>query len=80
LPKARWSDATEPGRLENARPGDNLTVAIESIDLEQRRIGLGPGERADGGGDWQTFAPAGESSMGSLADKLQAALKAKKDD
>ncbi len=80
LPKARWSDAIEPGRLENARPGEKLAVAIESIDLEQRRIGLGPGERADGGGDWQSFAPTEDSGMGSLADKLQAALKAKKDD
>ena len=80
LPKARWSDAIEPGRLENARPGEHLAVAIENIDLDQRRISLGPGERADGGGDWQSFAPAEESGMGSLADKLQAALKAKKED
>ena len=79
LPKARWHDALEPGRLENAKPGDRLAVAIESIDLEQRRISLGPSERADGGGNWQSFAPAEEKSMGSLADKLQAALNAKKD-
>jgi len=78
LPKARWGDAADPGRLENAKPGDRFSVVIESIDLEQRRLSLGPGERADGGGDWQSFAKAGESSMGSLADKLQAALKAKK--
>jgi small subunit ribosomal protein S1 len=80
LPKARWSDAVEPGRLENARPGERLSVAIESIDLEQRRIGLGPGERADGGGDWQSYAPAQSNSMGSLADKLQAALKNRKEE
>jgi len=80
LPKARWSDAVDPGRLENARPGESFPVVIESIDIDQRRIGLGPGERADGGGDWQTYAPAGENAMGALADKLQAALKAKKDD
>jgi small subunit ribosomal protein S1 len=79
LPKARWSDAIEPGRLENARPGERLSVAIESIDLDQRRIGLGPGERADGGGDWQSFAPERNNAMGSLADKLQAALDTKKE-
>jgi small subunit ribosomal protein S1 len=79
LPKARWSDAMDPARLENARPGERLSVTIESIDLDQRRIGLGPGERADGGGDWQTFAPEGGNSMGSLADKLQAALNTKKE-
>ena len=79
LPKARWHDAAEPGRLEKAKPGDVLPVTIESIDLEQRRLGLGPGERADGGGNWQSFAPAEEKSMGSLADKLQAALNAKKE-
>jgi small subunit ribosomal protein S1 len=78
LPKARWSDALEPGRLENARPGERLSVVVEAIDRDQRRISLGPGERADGGGDWQAFAPSGGNAMGSLADKLQAALDAKK--
>jgi len=79
LPKARWQDAADAGRLEKAKPGDALPVTIESIDLEQRRLGLGPGERADGGGNWQSFAPSGGQSMGSLADKLQAALKAQKE-
>ena len=79
LPKARWHDALEPGRLENAKPGERLPVAIENIDLEQRRISLGPSERADGGGNWQSFAPAEENSMGALAEKLQAALNAKKE-
>jgi small subunit ribosomal protein S1 len=78
LPKARWQDATDPGRLENAKVGERLAVAIETIDPAQRRIGLAPGERADGGGNWQSFAPAEPKSMGSLADKLQAALEAKK--
>ena len=78
LPKARWHDALEPGRLENAKPGERLSVAIENIDLEQRRISLGPSERADGGGNWQSFAPDEETSMGSMADKLQAALNAQK--
>ena len=54
-------------------------MAIENIDLEQRRISLGPSERADGGGNWQSFAPAEENSMGALAEKLQAALNAKKE-
>ena len=52
--------------------------SIEAIDLEQRRISLGPGERADGGANWQDFANTGESPLGSLGDKLQAALNAKK--
>lgn len=79
LPKARWRDAIDPGRLENAKPGERLAVAVENIDIEQRRISLGPGERADGGGDWQSFTPPAEQSMGSLADKLQAAMKARKE-
>ena len=78
LPKARWSDALDAGRLENAKPGQRLSVVVESIDRDQRRIGLGPGERADGGGEWQAFAPSDGNAMGSLADKLQAALDAKK--
>jgi small subunit ribosomal protein S1 len=78
LPKARWHDALDPGRLENAKPGERLSVAIENIDLEQRRISLGPSERADGGGNWQSFAPDEETSMGSMADKWQDALNAQK--
>jgi small subunit ribosomal protein S1 len=78
LPKSRIGEAREPGRIENLKPGDKLSVSVDAIDTEQRRISLGPGDRAEDK-DWQQFSPASEkSSMGDLADKLQAALESKK--
>jgi small subunit ribosomal protein S1 len=71
-------EASVPGRIEKMKPGDKLAVSIDKIDTEQRRISLGPGDRAEDP-NWEQFSPAaGNASLGDLADKLQAALKAKK--
>ncbi|MGD8266772.1 MAG: 30S ribosomal protein S1 [Desulfobacterales bacterium] len=78
LPKSRMGEASVPGRIEKMKPGDKLAVSIDKIDTEQRRISLGPGDRAEDP-NWEQFSPAaGNASLGDLADKLQAALKAKK--
>ena len=58
-----------------AGPGDTLTVVVEEIQADRRRITLAP-ESGEGAGDWKQFAPAAEDRpMGTLAEKLQAALK-----
>ncbi|MBL0712548.1 MAG: 30S ribosomal protein S1 [Desulfosarcina sp.] len=78
LPKSRIGEARAPGRIETMKPGDKLAVVIEKIDADQRRISLGPGDRAEDK-NWQQFSPAsGGKSMGALAEKLQAALDARK--
>ena len=78
LPQSRIGEASAPGRIEKLKPGDRLSVSIDKIDAIQRRISLGPGDRAEDK-DWERFSPAaGSSSLGDLADKLQAALDAKK--
>ncbi len=78
LPQARIGEAATPGKIEKLRPGDKLAVSIDKIDAEQRRIALGPGDRADDK-DWERFSPAAENApLGDLAAKLQAALDAKK--
>ena len=77
LPKSRIGEAGSPGRIENLKPGDTLTVSIDKIDTVQRRISLGPGDRA-ADKDWEAFRPSGkDSSMGDLAAKLKAALETK---
>ncbi len=77
LPQARIGEAATPGQIEKLKPGDKLAVAIDKIDAGQRRISLGPGDRADDG-DWERFSPeAGGAPMGDLAAKLQAALDAR---
>ena len=79
LPKSRIGEARTPKRIENLKPGDKLSVSIDRIDSAQRRISLGPGDRAEDK-DWEKFQPSEQnSSMGDLAAKLKAALEAKKD-
>ena len=78
LPKSRIGEASMPGRIEKMKPGDKLAVTVDKIDSEQRRISLGPGDRAEDK-DWEQFSPAaGNAALGDLADKLQAALNARK--
>ncbi len=78
LPQARFGEAGTPGRLEKMKPGDRLAVSIEKIDAAQRRISLGPGDRAEDQ-DWERFSPAAAAEpMGDLAAKLQAALAKRK--
>jgi small subunit ribosomal protein S1 len=62
--------------LEKSQEGDTLTVAIEEINLQRRRISLAPASAADEG-EWQRFTPnSRSSSLGSLAEKLQIAMTA----
>ncbi len=78
LPQARFGEAEKPGRLERTKPGEKLAVSVDKIDTAQRRISLGPGDRAEDK-NWEQFSPAaGDAPMGDLAAKLQAALAAKK--
>jgi small subunit ribosomal protein S1 len=78
LPQSRIGEAATPGRIEKMKPGDKLAVSIDKIDTEQRRIALGPGDRAEDK-DWAQFSPAAENvPMGDLAAKLQAALDGRK--
>ena len=78
LPQARFGEAEKPGRLERMKPGEKLAVSVDKIDTAQRRISLGPGDRAEDK-NWEQFSPAaGDAPMGDLAAKLQAALAAKK--
>jgi small subunit ribosomal protein S1 len=78
LPQSRIGEARLPGRIEKMKPGDKLAVSIDKIDTAQRRVSLGPGDRA-ADKDWKSFRPSAEdSSMGDLAAKLKAALDATK--
>jgi small subunit ribosomal protein S1 len=67
--------------IEKAREGDTLLVAVEEINVQRRRISLGAASAEDEG-DWQSFtqkSPGGGSgsSLGSLAEQLQKALRSR---
>jgi small subunit ribosomal protein S1 len=64
--------------LEKLKAGDTLTVAVEEVNLQRRRITLAPASEGDEG-DWQRFTSRGAgSSLGALAEKLQSALSSQK--
>lgn len=79
LPKSKISKSQKPAAIENLREGDTIAVAISEISLQARKISLAPGDAADEQ-NWQKFSDVTQSGLGSLADKLQQALAAKKSD
>ncbi len=81
LPKSRIRESASPGRIEKSRPGDAVPVVIETINSEERKISVGPGDAQDEG-EWRRFVPGKEKEggMGSLGEKLKQALEAKKTD
>jgi small subunit ribosomal protein S1 len=63
--------------IEKNREGDSITVVVEEVNLQKRRISLAPAGSADEA-DWQRFAREPRASMGSMAEKLQSALSDKR--
>ena len=78
LPKSNIQRSTKPASIERLRQGDTLPVVIEKINPEERRITLGPGD-AGAEEHWQSFARDSGKPLGSLGEKLQQALKSKKE-
>jgi small subunit ribosomal protein S1 len=79
LPKSVMARHHDAANLDKLREGDSVTVTVERVDPDQRKISLVPGDRNDEG-DWTKFTRSGDAkgSMGSLGDKLQKALDRKK--
>ncbi len=48
LPRSKWKDSTEASQYENKKRGDSISVQIDMINTEERKISLGlPGEKTD---------------------------------
>jgi small subunit ribosomal protein S1 len=77
LPKSRINRSSKPALIEKVKEGHKFTVIIEEINLDERKITLGPGDSKDEN-DWQSFAKAPEKPVSSLGEKLQDALKYQK--
>ncbi len=76
LPISKIKASENCSAIERAKVGDGLTITIESIQANQRKISLGTGE-AKVEEDWRQFTDKGGPSLGSLGEKLQRALKQK---
>lgn len=87
LPRSRISRAQKPAAFEALKPGDQVQVSVDEINPAERKITLGTGEER-GAEDWKKFSkPApqpvsagggGGGGFGTLAQKLQEAMKKKK--
>jgi len=77
LPKSNLVRSPDPPSIEKLRQGDAVSVVIEKIDSDERKITLAPGD--PGAEDhWRSFAGNSGKSLGSLGEKFQQALKSKK--
>ena len=70
LPKSKWRDSLDASAFENKKRGDEITVQIDEIQFEEKRISLGlPREAEDM--SWKTHNAAKEDGFGSLADAFK---------
>jgi small subunit ribosomal protein S1 len=79
LPKSNLNKASKPSELEKIKEGDAITIMIEAINPDQRKITLTPADTAEEQ-NWQSFSDASTASLGALGEKLQKALDKNKSD
>ncbi len=78
LPKSKFNLAEKPGRLEQLKPGESLSVSVAEINAGDRKITLVPGDAAEEGG-WKDYSQNTKAEpMSDLAIKLQALMDSKK--
>ncbi|MGM0423944.1 MAG: 30S ribosomal protein S1 [Thermodesulfobacteriota bacterium] len=64
-------------QMDKLKPGDTVSVAIEAIDADNRRMTLAPADAAKAE-DWKSYAPQDEGEkLGTLGRKLQEAQRKK---
>ncbi|MFP4037527.1 MAG: 30S ribosomal protein S1, partial [Desulfobacteraceae bacterium] len=73
LHKSRLEEATGPEGLENLKPGQRISVLVESVDPEAKRIALAPKAASDQG-NWKEALGEEEQQMGALGEKLRKAM------
>ncbi len=77
LPRSKWRDSVESAQFENKKKGDEVTVQVDQILFEEKKLSLGiPGEAEDL--SWQSHvgSSAGKG-LGTLADQFSTMLKKK---
>jgi small subunit ribosomal protein S1 len=80
LHRSRIEAAADPQAIDRLKIDDPVNVKIEALDLQERKITLAPADVVDAA-DWKAFSGgSGDkgSGLGSLGEKLQAAMKTRK--
>jgi small subunit ribosomal protein S1 len=78
MPRSKISQAAVPSAIEKCKEGEKLPVVIDEINPADRKITLSPGDTGSAD-DWQKYTKGPQGSLGSLGEKLQAALNEKKE-
>lgn len=73
IPKSKIGKTSSAGAVDKLTQGDPITVIIDEIQPDTRRISLGIADAKDED-KWQAFAGDSEKSLGSLGEKLKMAL------
>jgi small subunit ribosomal protein S1 len=76
IPLSKISRTSAAGAVDKLNQGEAITVIIDEIQPETRRISLGITDAKDEG-DWQTFADEPDASLGSLGEQLKRAMQDK---
>jgi small subunit ribosomal protein S1 len=81
LPRSRITAAQDGAAVDRLKPGDQITVVIDTVNLVERKISLSLGGESDSE-EWKHYRnddsqAAGGGGMGSLGDMLKQAMDAK---
>lgn len=78
LPKSKIASASDPTELEKLNPGDSVTLIVESVRPNERKMTLAPVSTSEEAReDWRGYSQSDQGSMGILGAKLQEAMKKK---
>ncbi len=78
LPKSKIRKSRHAGEIEKLGVDEPITVLVEEIHPQERKITLGPTDAKEEG-EWRDYAPeARDAGLGSLGEKLKQALRDKK--
>jgi len=76
LPKSKMPKSYDAASIEKLKQGDTLMVMIEELNPQEKKMTLAPADSSDLE-NWQHYIEEGQSALGSLGEKLQAAMKRK---
>ncbi|MCP4692340.1 MAG: 30S ribosomal protein S1 [Desulfobacterales bacterium] len=76
LPKSKMNQATDAAVLDKLKAGEKISVTVEEIDEEKRRMTLAPSS-LEGKNDWKKFSKPESGSLGTMGDLLQQAFNKK---
>lgn len=69
LPRSKWRDSVDAAQFENKKRGDDITVQVDQVMFEEKKISLAlPGEAEDN--SWKSHSTT-TSGLGAMADALK---------